>query len=125
MHARVFSRQRSSLVLPIAGLSSLQLLCNHAQRTIGAFLFAAQLLTSMFMFFTAAHKGVVSLPAPVEGLTGLKIKSIAAGAFHSGCVDADGNVYVWGHGAYGQLGLGTYHHYHQPHQVMNVWCLMR
>eukprot|EP00877_Chromochloris_zofingiensis_P002431 jgi/Chrzof1/12189/Cz06g24150.t1 len=72
-----------------------------------------------------AHKGVVSLPAPVEGLTGLKIKSIAAGAFHSGCVDADGNVYVWGHGAYGQLGLGTYHHYHQPHQVMNVWCLMR
>lgn len=42
---------------------------------------------------------------------------VAAGAFHSGAVDADGNAYMWGRGDGWQLGTGLKHHECYPQQV--------
>lgn len=47
----------------------------------------------------------------------MRAKYVAAGAFHSGCVDVDGNLYIWGHGGYWQLGLGISAHECYPQQV--------
>ena len=36
----------------------------------------------------------------------IQIKVVDGGQTHSAAIDTDGNVYVWGSNAYGQLGLG-------------------
>ena len=41
-----------------------------------------------------------------EGLYGLKISDVAAGGWHSLAITEEGEVYVWGRGEYGRLGLG-------------------
>jgi len=43
---------------------------------------------------------------PVE-VEGLEAVSIAAGTFHVCALDAEGAVWCWGHGGFGQLGSGT------------------
>ena len=48
-----------------------------------------------------------TLPRKItEGLQGIKISDIAAGGWHSVAITEDGEVYVWGRGEYGRLGLG-------------------
>lgn len=44
---------------------------------------------------------------PVGGLEGLEITAVAAGHQFSLALDANGNVYAWGHNGYGQLGNGS------------------
>lgn len=43
--------------------------------------------------------------------------SIAAGAYHSGAVDDEGNAWLWGHGGSWQLGMGINAHECIPQQV--------
>lgn len=67
--------------------------------------------------FAAALTRWVVAPRRVEALTGVKVKSVAAGAFHSAAVDEDGNVFVWGRGDSWQLGTGLNTHECLPQQV--------
>ncbi|KAL4428032.1 hypothetical protein ABPG75_002121 [Micractinium tetrahymenae] len=45
-------------------------------------------------------------PERVEGLEGVAVADVAAGGWHSMAISTDGEVYVWGRGEYGRLGLG-------------------
>lgn len=56
-------------------------------------------------------------PRRVEALVGVRVTSIAAGAFHSGAVDDQGRAYAWGRGDSFQLGLGFNAHQCDPQQV--------
>ncbi|XP_034757446.2 RCC1 domain-containing protein 1-like isoform X4 [Acipenser ruthenus] len=53
------------------------------------------------------HGSVESQPEPlaVEGLRGLPMGDVAAGGWHSVCISAGGDLYVWGWNEAGQLGL--------------------
>ncbi|KAK0141545.1 RCC1 domain-containing protein 1 [Merluccius polli] len=44
-------------------------------------------------------------PRPVEALWGVRIDSVATGGWHSACISAGGDLYVWGWNESGQLGL--------------------
>jgi len=46
------------------------------------------------------------LPKKVEGLAGQRVVAVAAGAFHSLTLTADGAVWSWGDGEDGKLGHG-------------------
>jgi len=46
-------------------------------------------------------------PIPIQIKAGTKWTAIAAGSDHSLAIDADGNLWVWGHNYYGQLGNGN------------------
>ncbi|XP_019191893.1 PREDICTED: ultraviolet-B receptor UVR8-like isoform X3 [Ipomoea nil] len=45
-------------------------------------------------------------PACVSSLLGIRIKSVAAGLWHTLCISADGDVYAFGGNQFGQLGTG-------------------
>lgn len=45
-------------------------------------------------------------PMLVEGLEGIAVSDISAGGWHSLAITDDGEVWVWGRGEYGRLGLG-------------------
>jgi alpha-tubulin suppressor-like RCC1 family protein len=65
----------------------------------------------------AAFTRWVLQPRRVEALVGVKVAAIAAGAFYSGAIDADGNVFMWGRGDGWQLGTGLNTHECLPQQV--------
>ncbi|XP_022841811.1 ultraviolet-B receptor UVR8-like [Olea europaea var. sylvestris] len=46
------------------------------------------------------------LPQKIEGFQGISVKMITAGAEHTAAVTEDGELYGWGWGRYGNLGLG-------------------
>ncbi|RDX74543.1 Ultraviolet-B receptor UVR8, partial [Mucuna pruriens] len=46
------------------------------------------------------------LPQKIQKFEGIRIKMVAAGAEHSVAITGDGNLYGWGWGRYGNLGLG-------------------
>ncbi len=58
-------------------------------------------------------------PTPIPGLTGVGVKSIAAGGFHTICLLEDGRVVAWGGNNYGQLGLGDTENRNTPVLVFN------
>ena len=47
-----------------------------------------------------------NVPTLVEGLFARRIVSVSAGVFHSTAITQDGDLFSWGKGWYGQLGLG-------------------
>ena len=47
-----------------------------------------------------------SSPTPVAKLNSISISKVALGACHGSALTADGEVHVWGGGAFGELGLG-------------------
>jgi hypothetical protein len=47
-----------------------------------------------------------SEPTPVAAMTGIQVRSVAAGCRHSLALGWDGRVYSWGQNARGQLGQG-------------------
>ncbi|XP_066525210.1 RCC1 domain-containing protein 1 isoform X2 [Hoplias malabaricus] len=53
------------------------------------------------------HGSLVSeeKPQAVEALCGLPMKHVAAGCWHSACISAGGDLYVWGWNESGQIGL--------------------
>ena len=56
-------------------------------------------------------------PRVVEALAGKWVVGVTAGGDHSAAWTADGEVYTWGHGAYGRLGHGTSQNEHAPRVV--------
>ncbi|KAI8464458.1 MAG: regulator of chromosome condensation 1/beta-lactamase-inhibitor protein II [Monoraphidium minutum] len=62
----------------------------------------------------------VVTPRRVEALEGVRVAAVAAGAFHSAAVDADGNAYVWGRGDSYQLGTGLKNHECLPQQLRTL-----
>ena len=47
-------------------------------------------------------------PTPVSGLSGKNIVGISCGSSHSAAISAEGDLYTWGRGNYGQLGHGKW-----------------
>eukprot|EP00970_Alexandrium_tamarense_P000262 scaffold31_cov198-Alexandrium_tamarense.AAC.3 len=56
-------------------------------------------------------------PRYIDALKNEKVICVSAGELHSGCVTADGDVYTWGEGFCGQLGLGDRRPHLLPEQV--------
>lgn len=50
--------------------------------------------------------GYATQPERVVGLEGVFVADVAAGGWHSMAITSDGEVYMWGRGEYGRLGLG-------------------
>lgn len=80
-----------------------------------------------------SHHGVLSEPqkmthlhnssgeptlSKVTGLDGKKVAQIAAGAEHSAILTDDGQLYTWGWGEHGQLGLGSTSDHTVPQLVL-------
>ena len=57
------------------------------------------------------------LPKKVEAFAGRRVVAVSAGGMHSLALTADGAVWSWGQGAYGQLGHGDTQHQPLPKKV--------
>ena len=57
------------------------------------------------------------LPKKVEAFAGRRVIAVSAGGLHSLALTADGAVWSWGFGRYGQLGHGDGHNQLQPKKV--------
>ncbi|XP_052190726.1 ultraviolet-B receptor UVR8 isoform X2 [Diospyros lotus] len=60
------------------------------------------------------------LPQKIEDFQGVSVKMVAAGAEHTAAVTEEGELYSWGWGRYGNLGLGDRHDRLVPHKVSSV-----
>lgn len=68
-----------------------------------------------------AAERYVRVPRVVRALTSKKVKSVAAGVYHAACCTEDGEVYCWGLGQDGQIGIGsTSVHNAQPQRVTGL-----
>jgi alpha-tubulin suppressor-like RCC1 family protein len=57
------------------------------------------------------------VPRRVDCFDGIRISKVSAGHMHSGCVDEDGYVYMFGNGRFLQLGTGASEDVYTPTQV--------
>ncbi|CAG0917523.1 unnamed protein product [Notodromas monacha] len=55
------------------------------------------------------HFTKLKTPRPIEGLRGKIVADISAGHCHSACVTIENDLYTWGHGESGRLGLRDTH----------------
>ncbi|KAL2498540.1 Ultraviolet-B receptor UVR8 [Abeliophyllum distichum] len=60
------------------------------------------------------------VPQKIEAFKGVSIKMVAAGAEHTAAVTEDGELYGWGWGRYGNLGLGDRNDRLIPEKVSTV-----
>lgn len=60
------------------------------------------------------------VPQKVHAFKGISIKMVAAGAEHTAAITEDGNLYGWGWGRYGNLGLGDRNDRLVPEKVSAV-----
>ncbi|OEL29951.1 Ultraviolet-B receptor UVR8 [Dichanthelium oligosanthes] len=60
------------------------------------------------------------LPQKIQAFEGVRVKMIAAGAEHTAAVTEDGDLYGWGWGRYGNLGLGDRNDRLLPEKVSSV-----
>ncbi|XP_052141834.1 ultraviolet-B receptor UVR8-like [Oryza glaberrima] len=60
------------------------------------------------------------LPQKIQAFEGVRVKMIAAGAEHTAAVTEDGDLYGWGWGRYGNLGLGDRDDRLIPEKVSSV-----
>ncbi|KAK1683279.1 hypothetical protein QYE76_044127 [Lolium multiflorum] len=60
------------------------------------------------------------LPQKIQAFEGICVKMIAAGAEHTAAVTEDGDIYGWGWGRYGNLGLGDRNDRYVPEKVSLV-----
>ncbi|KAF7009254.1 hypothetical protein CFC21_023819 [Triticum aestivum] len=60
------------------------------------------------------------LPQTIQAFVGISVKMIAAGAEHTAAVTEDGEIYGWGWGRYGNLGLGDRNDRFVPEKVSSV-----
>uniref|UniRef100_A0A0E0H131 RCC1-like domain-containing protein n=1 Tax=Oryza nivara TaxID=4536 RepID=A0A0E0H131_ORYNI len=60
------------------------------------------------------------LPQKIQAFEGVCVKMIAAGAEHTAAVTEDGDLYGWGWGRYGNLGLGDRNDRLVPEKVSSV-----
>jgi len=57
------------------------------------------------------------LPKKVEAMAGRRVVAVSAGAYHNLALTADGAVWSWGQGAFGQLGHGDQHDQLLPKKI--------
>ncbi|KAM3387115.1 hypothetical protein ACQJBY_010156 [Aegilops geniculata] len=60
------------------------------------------------------------LPQTIQAFEGISVKMIAAGAEHTAAVTEDGEIYGWGWGRYGNLGLGDRNDRFVPEKVSSA-----
>ncbi|KAF7016585.1 hypothetical protein CFC21_030166 [Triticum aestivum] len=60
------------------------------------------------------------LPQTIQAFEGISVNMIAAGAEHTAAVTEDGEIYGWGWGRYGNLGLGDRNDRFVPEKVSSV-----
>jgi alpha-tubulin suppressor-like RCC1 family protein len=60
------------------------------------------------------------VPRLIEALSGVAVKHVAAGGYHSMVLTRDGDVLTWGWGLYGQLGHGNTYDQLVPKQVESL-----
>ncbi|KAA8531144.1 hypothetical protein F0562_005853 [Nyssa sinensis] len=60
------------------------------------------------------------VPQQIAAFQGVSVKMVAAGAEHTAAVTEDGELYGWGWGRYGNLGLGDRNDRFVPQKVSNV-----
>ena len=65
------------------------------------------LLLSLFFCNTLPSTAAQATPIPVQVGDYVRVRSVSCGAAHTGVVTDDGEVYVWGCGDGGRLGLGA------------------
>ena len=58
-----------------------------------------------------------TLPAQIKALQGEHVIAIACGDKHSAALTSNGDVFMWGDGSLGQLGLGDFRNQHTPHRA--------
>ena len=63
------------------------------------------------------HCRVEASPRSVQALRDTRVLGIACGDFHSLALTADGCVYTWGAGGFGELGHGNLSHENKPRQL--------
>mgnify|MGYP006148858641 CR=1 FL=1 len=61
-----------------------------------------------------------TMPAKIKALQGEHIIDISCGEKHSAALTSGGDVFTWGDGSLGQLGLGDQRKQHTPHRVMEL-----
>lgn len=61
-----------------------------------------------------------TMPAQIKALQGEHIVDITCGDKHSAVLTSGGDVFTWGDGSLGQLGLGDFRKQHTPHRVMEL-----
>ncbi|GEO07110.1 hypothetical protein AAE02nite_47740 [Adhaeribacter aerolatus] len=64
------------------------------------------------------YDGYVTVPVQVTGITG--VTAIAGGSEHALALKADGSIYAWGGGFFGQLGNGTFNNSYEPVKVKGL-----
>jgi alpha-tubulin suppressor-like RCC1 family protein len=57
------------------------------------------------------------VPKLLERLAGKRIVQLSACGFHTGCLTSDGELYTWGEGKFGRLGLNNERNAHSPRLV--------
>ncbi|KAJ3675221.1 hypothetical protein LUZ60_004263 [Juncus effusus] len=60
------------------------------------------------------------LPQNIQAFEGISVKMVAAGAEHTAAVTEDGELYGWGWGRYGNLGLGDRNDRLTPQKVNSI-----
>ncbi|OWM76355.1 ultraviolet-B receptor UVR8 isoform X2 [Punica granatum] len=60
------------------------------------------------------------MPQKIQAFRGLSVKMVAAGAEHTAAITDDGELYGWGWGRYGNLGLGDRNDRSIPEKVSSV-----
>ncbi|KZV38592.1 hypothetical protein F511_09343 [Dorcoceras hygrometricum] len=63
-------------------------------------------------------------PQRIEAFQGIRVKMVAAGAEHTAAVTEDGELYGWGWGRYGNLGLGDRDDRFVPGKVESIEVLL-
>ena len=61
-----------------------------------------------------------TMPVQIKGLHGEHVVAIDCGEKHSAALTSGGDVFTWGDGSLGQLGLGDTRKQHSPHRVMEL-----
>ena len=67
------------------------------------------------------HFSSYEVPALIQSLAGKPIAHIACGSEYSAAVTTTGDLYMWGRGNYGRLGVGTSDDLNLPTQVSSEW----
>eukprot|EP00854_Cymbomonas_tetramitiformis_P027196 gene27196-33478_t len=64
----------------------------------------------------------ISKPRLVTGLSSVHVLQVACGFYHTLCITASVEVYAWGQGSRGQLGLGDFSGKPSPALLQSLWC---
>lgn len=61
-----------------------------------------------------------TMPTQIKALLGEHVIDMSCGDKHSAVLTSGGDVFTWGDGSLGQLGLGDFRRQHTPHRVMEL-----